>query len=168
MPQRLKIPSPNLEMTRRHFLRSGVSAATVQLLLSAGVLHTAKAASASTQALDAAFNAHTLKKALNALGANPTPAAQIILTAPDLAENGASVEITLHSDLPNTTDMYLLVAKNPNPLVASFNVPSGTVPDIRLRIRMSETSAIHAVVKAGGQFYSTVHNTQVTVGGCLG
>jgi sulfur-oxidizing protein SoxY len=160
-------PTPS----RRRFLEAGLSAVTIQLLLNAGVLNTAQAATTaleSQSSLDTAFQATQFKVALKALGANPTHSSNIILTAPDVAENGASVDIAVESNLPNTTDIYILVAKNPNPLAAVFHLDGGTIPEIRLFIRMSESSAIHAVVKADGKFYSAIHDTQVTVGGCLG
>jgi sulfur-oxidizing protein SoxY len=35
------------------------------------------------------------------------------------------------SKLPNTTEIYLLVEKNPTPLAAGFMIPAGTEPTCR-------------------------------------
>ena len=40
--------------------------------------------------------------------------------------------------------------------------------DIATRIKMSETSDVIAVVKAGGKMYSARKNVKVTIGGCGG
>jgi sulfur-oxidizing protein SoxY len=143
---------------------------TAGLLLAAGTI-TLGEAQAATNTLDTAFKSHSLKNALQALPGNSNtviPSPKIHLTVPEIAENGASVFVAVMSELPNTTDIYLLVAKNPNPLAASFSFDNNAIADIKLYIRMSESSAVHAVVKAGGKFYSTVQDVQVTVGGCLG
>ncbi|MEY3995778.1 MAG: thiosulfate oxidation carrier protein SoxY [Pseudomonadota bacterium] len=155
---------------RRKLLSASLSITTLQLLLNAGIIPTALANSNfESYSLPVAFTANTVKKALSALKI-PTPSTshQIILTAPDIAENGASVSIGVISELPNTTDIYILVAKNPNPLAASIFIPSGIVPEIKLYIRMNETSPIHVVVKSNDTFYAAIHTVQVTVGGCAG
>ncbi len=144
--------------------------ATLQLLLGAGIIPIVKAKNNfETESLPVAFTANTLKKALSDLKIPPPSISQkIILTAPDIAENGASVSVGVVSELPNTTHIYILVAKNPNPLAASIFIPNGTVPEIKLYIRMNETSPIHVIVKSNDKFYAAIHTVQVTVGGCAG
>ena len=62
----------------------------------------------------AAFEAKTLDETVKALG-GPPPAqsADISITAPDIAENGAVVPVGVTSKIPNTQNVYILVEKNP-------------------------------------------------------
>jgi sulfur-oxidizing protein SoxY len=90
------------------------------------------------------------------------------VVAPDIAENGAVVPIGASSKLPNTTDIYLIVEKNPMPLAAAFSIPAGTATEISTRLKMGQSSNVIAVVKADGKLYSATKETKVTLGGCGG
>ena len=151
-------------MNRRQTLHAGLSASSVGLLLSAGLITPVQA-----QTAKAAFDAKNVKDAINALGAAPTAGgAQITITSPDIAENGAVVPVGVASTVPGTTEIYILVEKNPNPMAASFRVPEGTEANVQTRVKMGQSSNIHAVVKANGKLYSSVKETKVTLGGCGG
>jgi sulfur-oxidizing protein SoxY len=151
--------------SRRNALQAGLSASTTALLLNAGLIRTAQAQAASKPS----FDAKTLKDALASLGAPPTDAsAQIIITASDIAENGAVVPVGVVSNIPGTTDIYILVEKNPFPLSASFSIPTGTEPNVQTRVKMGQSSNIHAIIKANGKLYAAVKETKVTLGGCGG
>ncbi|MBN4658869.1 hypothetical protein H4F44_24045, partial [Escherichia coli] len=52
------------------------------------------------------------------------------------------------SKLPNTTEIYLLVEKNPTPLAAAFMIPAGTEADVQTRLKMGQSTNVLAVVKA--------------------
>lgn len=150
---------------RRNALQAGLSASTMALLLSAGLITPAQAQTAGK----ASFDAKTLKDALASLGTAPTDAsAQIVITASDIAENGAVVPVGVVSHIPGTTDIYILVEKNPFPLSASFSIPAGTEPNVQTRVKMGQSSNIHAVIKANGKLYAAVKETKVTLGGCGG
>jgi len=97
-----------------------------------------------------------------------TPSKNIKLKAPDIAENGAVVPITITSNIPHTESISIVVAKNPSPLAATFNLGPTTKGYISTRIKMSKTSDVTAVIKAGGKLYSTSKNVKVTIGGCGG
>jgi sulfur-oxidizing protein SoxY len=151
-------------MNRRQTLHAGLSASTLGLLLSAGIITPAQA-----QASKGSFEAKTLKEALSALGAAPVAGgAQITITSPDIAENGAVVPVGVSSELPGTSDIYILVEKNPFPLSAGFSIPAGTEANVQTRVKMGQSSNIYAVVKANGKLYSSVKETKVTLGGCGG
>lgn len=119
-------------------------------------------------AFDAAFKAPDVDGAFKALGATPTPSDQIQLATPDIAENGAVVPVSITSKLPNTEQIMILVEKNPNPMAAAFVIPAGTEGFVSTRVKVGQTSLIHAVVKADGKFYSAARETKVTLGGCGG
>ena len=89
-------------------------------------------------------------------------------TAPDIAENGAVVPVTVQSGLPKTESIAILIEKNPNMLAANFDLPSGTDPLVGTRVKMGQTSNVYALVKADGKYYTAVKEIKVTLGGCGG
>jgi sulfur-oxidizing protein SoxY len=64
--------------------------------------------------------------------------------------------------------MYILVEKNLNPLAAGFTIPAGTEPTVSTRVKMAQTSNVHAVVKADNKYYVATKEVKVTLGGCGG
>ena len=93
---------------------------------------------------------------------------QIKLKAPDIAENGAVVPITVTSKIDGTTNMSILVATNNTPLTSTYELGPNTEGYISTRVKMAKTSDVIAVVKAGGKLYSTKKEVKVTIGGCGG
>jgi sulfur-oxidizing protein SoxY len=96
------------------------------------------------------------------------PSDKVKLDAPEIAENGAVVPISVSTNLADVTSISLLVSENPNALVASYKIPSGTVPTVANRIKMAKTSNVIAIVEAGGKLYSATKEVKVTLGGCGG
>jgi len=102
-------------------------------------------------------------------GGKPTEASdKIKLDAPEIAENGAVVPISVSTSLPGVTSISIMVAENPNALAASYRIPEGTTPQVSNRLKMAKTSNVVAVVESGGKLYSTSKEVKVTVGGCGG
>jgi sulfur-oxidizing protein SoxY len=93
---------------------------------------------------------------------------KVKLDAPEIAENGAVVPISVTTTLPDVTSISILVAENPNALAASYMIPAGTMPSVANRLKMAKTSNVIAIVEAGGKLYSTSKEVKVTVGGCGG
>lgn len=150
--------------TRRDFVKL---AGMLGVLAAAGLL-TEEQAIAQQQAWNkAAFDAKTLADAMRALGASaPVESRDIVITAPEIAENGASVQIGVASRIGKTDAMHLLIEKNPSILAASFAVPAGTEPNFITRVKMGETSNVYALVRADGRFYVAKKEVKVTAGGC--
>jgi sulfur-oxidizing protein SoxY len=96
------------------------------------------------------------------------PSDKVKLDAPEIAENGAVVPISVSTNLADVTSISLLVSENPNAQVASYKIPSGTVPTVANRIKMAKTSNVIAIVEAGGKLYSATKEVKVTLGGCGG
>lgn len=118
----------------------------------------------------AAFDAKTLGEALDALGGLISliskDSSLIRITAPEIAENGATVPVTVESLLTRTEQISILVDKNPTALVANFQISEGLEGFITARIKMAQTSSVIVVVKADGKFYRTSAEVKVTAGGC--
>jgi sulfur-oxidizing protein SoxY len=116
-----------------------------------------------------AFSAKTLDDVVKALGGNgATESVEVRMEAPDIAENGAVVPITIESRLPRTTAIALLVLKNPNALSSDFTIPEGTDPYISTRVKMAETGNVIALVRADNRYYYASKEVKVTLGGCGG
>jgi sulfur-oxidizing protein SoxY len=117
----------------------------------------------------AAFEAKSLADVVKALGGTPPAESKdIVITAPDIAENGAVVPVGVASKIPNTQTVHILVEKNPNTLAAGFTIPAGTEANIATRIKMGQTSNVYAVVKAGDKYFVASKEIKVTLGGCGG
>jgi sulfur-oxidizing protein SoxY len=101
-------------------------------------------------------------------GKTAEPSEKVKLDAPEIAENGAVVPITVSSTLADVTSISILVAENPNALAASYKIPAGTLPSVASRLKMAKTTNVIAIVEAGGKLYSTSKEVKVTVGGCGG
>jgi sulfur-oxidizing protein SoxY len=93
---------------------------------------------------------------------------KVKLDAPEIAENGAVVPISVSTTLSDVTSISILIAENPNALAASYKIPAGTMPSVANRLKMAKTSNVIAVVEAGGKLYSATREVKVTVGGCGG
>ncbi len=90
----------------------------------------------------------------------------ITITAPDIAENGATVPVAVTSKIPNTQSISIIAENNPFPLAASFDIMPGGDSYVSTRIKMGKTSDVRAIVKADGKFYTAAKEVKVTVGGC--
>ena len=101
-------------------------------------------------------------------GTNGEPSDQVELKAPDIAENGAVVPISVRTDLLDVESISIYVEKNPNPLAATFELSESSLPDVSTRIKMGTTSNVIAAVKAGEKVYTVSQEVKVTIGGCGG
>jgi sulfur-oxidizing protein SoxY len=116
-----------------------------------------------------AFKQKSDADAIKALyGKTAEPSDKVKMDAPEIAENGAVVPISVSSTLDNVTSISILVAENPNALAASYRIPEGTLPSVANRLKMAKTTNVIAIVEAGGKLYSTTKEVKVTVGGCGG
>lgn len=151
---------------RRDFIKvSGM----LGVLVATGLITAEQAAAQQAAWNKAAFEAKSLADVVKALGGgNVTESADIAITAPDIAENGAVVPVGVTSKVAGTSAVYILVDKNPNWLAASFNVPQGTEANVATRLKMGQTSNVLALVRANNQFFVATKEVKVTLGGCGG
>ncbi len=100
-------------------------------------------------------------------GTNETIDGKINLKAPDIAENGAVVPITIKTKLP-ATQIAVFQSANPEATVAVFDVHKNSIPNYSIRIKMQKTGYVTVVAKADGKLYRTKKLVKVTIGGCGG
>lgn len=151
---------------RRKFLKGSTSAALLLPLL--GVLRPSAVLAADWNRN--AFTARTTTEALKAYGAAmPAESREIVINAPEIAENGAKVDIEIVSNLANTRSLALFADKNPMPLCASFDFTPPLLPYARAQIKLAESTRIRAVAKtADGKVHVAFREVKVTLGGCGG
>jgi sulfur-oxidizing protein SoxY len=126
-------------------------------------------AAANDKYPEEAFKQKSDADAIKALYGKPAEASdKVKLDAPEIAENGAVVPVSVSTTLADVTSISILVSENPNALIASYKIPAGTVPGIANRIKMAKTSNVIVIVEAGGKLYSATKEVKVTVGGCGG
>jgi sulfur-oxidizing protein SoxY len=153
-----------MKLARRTVLKGG---GAMTLAAVTGVLRPRVAAGQGSWN-QAAFGSKTLDEIVRALGGSGyTPTKDVSWGAtPEIAENGAAVQVSVTSAIPKTESIAIVIEKNPGPLAAQFDVPPGTDPAIVTRFKMAQTSNVHAVVRADGKYFVATREIRVTFGGC--
>ena len=154
-------------MKRRIFLKGSLATGAAGMAVSTGLLTPRMVLAAWPKS---AFEAKTVDDAVKGLYGSGTLSGsdQIKIKAPDIAENGAVVPITISTDIANAESISVIVEKNASPLTASFVLGAGTEGYVSTRIKMGKTSSVIAVVKAGDKLHSAGKEVKVTIGGCGG
>src|ERR1700722_16018326 len=164
----MSTPQKSLPAPRRLILQGAASVALVGLGNLPFSLAPAFAA-ANDKYPEDAFKAKGDADAIKALyGKAAEPSDKVKLDAPEIAENGAVVPISVSTTLADVTSISFLVSENPNALAASYRIPAGTMPSVANRLKMAKTTNVIAIVEAGGKLYSATKEVKVTVGGCGG
>ena len=138
-----------MNLTRRDTMALGLGAAALALL--------PIRATAMTEDAIAAFT-----------GGAEVGDSGITLTAPEIAENGNTVPISV--DAPGASEILVLAAGNPLPGVATFKFgPLSGSQSAATRIRLAKSQDVIAVAKmADGSFVQASAAVKVTIGGCGG
>ena len=158
----------SLPLSRRLVLK-GAGAVALIGLGNLPLLPMPAIAAANDKYPEEAFKQKAEKDAIQALyGRTAEASDKVKLDAPEIAENGAVVPISVTTTLENVTSISFLVSGNPNALAASYAIPQGTLPSVSNRLKMQQTSNVIAIVEAGGKLYSATKEVKVTVGGCGG
>lgn len=151
--------------TKRRLLLKGSGA--MALSASAGLLTPATVLANWPQA---AFKAQDQAQALKDLLGTETfeTTDAIKIKAPDIAENGAVVPVTVSTDLDGVQSITIFAAGNHTPLIASFELADNALPFVSTRIKMAETADVIAVVKTDAGLFGNTKRVKVTIGGCSG
>ena len=160
-------------VTRRLVLRGAGAVALAGLSvagLGVAAFHTPAAlAAANDKYPEDAFKQKDSKEAIKLLyGRTAEPSDKIKLDAPEIAENGAVVPISVSTSIADVTSIAFVVPENPNVLAAYYRIPQGTMPSIANRLKMAKTSNVIVIVESGGKLFSATREVKVTVGGCGG
>ncbi|MCC7080720.1 MAG: thiosulfate oxidation carrier protein SoxY [Burkholderiales bacterium] len=151
-----------MKVKRRQFLQVAVGASALAALGP----HAARQAGAA-EWNKVGFQAKAVEQALESLGAaGAVPSKDVIVKAPDIAENGAVVPIEVTSKIPNTRSIAIIADKNPFPLVAIFEFANGAEAYASTRMKMSATSNVRVLARADDKFYTASREVKITIGGC--
>ncbi|MEJ2403188.1 MAG: thiosulfate oxidation carrier protein SoxY [Candidatus Thiodiazotropha sp.] len=155
------------EMKRRIFLKRSLAAGSVGIAAATGLLAPQQVLAAWNKT---AFESKDLADGLKALlgSSDTTESGEIKVKAPDIAENGAVVPVTIETDMTGVESIAVIASNNPVPLIANFVLGPGALGFVSTRIKMGKTGDVIGVVKAGGKLYSAKKEVKVTIGGCGG
>lgn len=153
---------------RRKLLKGGASATLLSPLIGTGLLAPRRVLAAEWN--KNAFTALTIGDALKAYGsANAIESRDIVINAPEIAENGAKVEVEITSNVANTRSLAIFADKNPMPLCSAIEFSGPVLPYVRIQLKMAETTRVRAVAKTtDGKSYVAFREIKVTLGGCGG
>ena len=154
------------DIKRRVFLKGSVASGAVAAAVGAGLLTPQMVLAEWNKA---AFESKTVEDAVKNLGLEGgEESADINIKAPDIAENGAVVPVTVDVSMDGVEKIAFIVKENPSPLVATFSMGDGGVPFARTNIKMGKTSDVIAMVTVGGKTFMAKKEVKVTIGGCGG
>ncbi len=93
----------------------------------------------------------------------------IHIKAPEIAENGAVVPITVDTSIANVNKISILVDNNPSLLTSSYDMNPQLEAYISTRVKMAKSSNIIAIVSTtDNQYFTASKSIKVTIGGCGG
>ena len=153
-------------MKRRLFIKGSLATGAFGVAVGTGLIPRTTLAAWSKDA----FEAKDINGALTGLFGSTDHAAsdKIKIKAPDIAENGAVVPVSVTTDIAGAKSISIITEKNQQPLTASFDLGAGAEGYVSTRIKMGKTSNVIAVVKADGKLHSATKEVKVTIGGCGG
>lgn len=155
-----------MQVTRRQALgvSLGLSAGALAIVALGPGLNAARADEAATE-----------KSLMEFTGGKKPEMGKITLNAPEIAENGNTVPISVSVDSEMTESSYvesvtLLADGNPNPAVATFHFsPMSGEAAATTRMRLAKTQNVVAVAKmSDGSVFMDKKLVKVTIGGCGG
>ena len=152
---------------RRIFLQGSLAAGTLGVAVAAGLLSPARVLAAWNSDAFAAKGVDDAVQALTGMS-DMADSGDIKIKAPDIAENGAVVPVTVSTSIENVQSISVIAINNPSPLVASFNPGSRAEGFVATRIKMGKSGDVIAVVQANGKLYKAAKEVKVTIGGCGG
>lgn len=141
------------------------------LILGAGALTTASLLALLPRAAEATPQAAA--ELLRKLVRGAPQHGRVTLAAPDIADNGNAVPLTVSVESPMTdadhvTAIHVVADGNPNPGVISVRLgPHNGRAEVSLRIRLASSEKVIAVAEMkDGSLWTASREVAVTLGGC--
>lgn len=158
-----------MDSARRTFVREVGGSGVIALLVACGFLPERACADLWNKP---AFGATSLEEALAAIvdgsrvEGKQFEDGDIEIIAPEIAENGAVVPVGVIAAMPGVQSIAILCEDNPQPLAAVYEIPPGTLADVKTRVKMAQSSNVVVLVKVRGVFHMASKAIKVTRGGC--
>jgi len=103
---------------------------------------------------------------VNNLGTSNVPVSEKVkLKIPAVATDSTAVPVEVSTTV-KADEIYLFVEKNYTPLVYKLTPGAGMLSYFSMRIKMRESSPVHAVVKSGQKYYRATANCEVSAQAC--
>ena len=154
-------------ISRRSVIKAGGGAALYSALASMGFFQSNPAMAAAWK--KDWFDTKNIPDTLKVMGIASAPSsADIVITSPDIAENGAVVPVGVASKIAKTEMIAVLIEKNPAMMAGFYEFTADALPDVSMRVKMGQSSDVIAIVKADGKFFMAKKEVKVTLGGCGG
>lgn len=151
-----------MSLNKRKFIKH-----TITILSAAGFANAFKVFAGWPSELFTSKNSNKIITSL-ANDSNISDSDLIMIKAPDIAENGGVVPVTVSTKLDKVNNISILVENNPNPLTSSFEINDRLSPYVSTRVKMAKTSNITAIVSTENGYFRASRNIKVTIGGCGG
>jgi sulfur-oxidizing protein SoxY len=90
----------------------------------------------------------------------------VTVTAPDIAESGDVVPVSVAADLANIESITLVADNNPVPLVATYRLAPEVEGFVATRIKLAQSCNVVALVKSDGRLHMAGKPVRVVMGGC--
>lgn len=155
-------------MKRRSFLKATLATGAASVAVSAGLLTPSTVLASWNKE---AFEAKKVDAGLKALlgSTDAADSADVKLTAPAIAENGAVTPVTVDaSGMKGVESIVIVASDNPTPMVCEYKFSGAAQGFVSTRIRLGSTQQVVGIVKAGGKLYKAQQEVRVTIGGCGG
>ncbi len=152
-----------LNSNKRNFLLQVISVAALSMLGSISRVF--------SEWQESLFTHKELNEVFSSLTNNTTPteSENIYIKAPEIAENGAVVPITVDASIPDVTSISIIVDNNPSPLTSSFDINTQLEAYVSTRVKMAKSSNIIALITTkNNEFFTASKSIKVTIGGCGG
>lgn len=156
-----------IDPKRRLLLKSSFATGVVAVAAGAGLL---KPISVLAAWPESAFKATSIDTAIADLygTGDATESGDIELKAPEIAENGAVVPVTVKSSLSDVESIGIIIEGNGRPMGAQFKLTPKAKPIVSTRLKVAKSSKVVALVQQGDKLLSASRDVKVTVGGCGG
>lgn len=147
-------------MKRRLFMKGTLAGSAITAALGAGLL--------APRAVLAAWPKAEMEA--TAVGDTGMASGTVKIKAPEIAENGAVVPVTVDAVGVDgiVESISIIAASNQRPLAATYNLKEGAVPFVSTRLKMGKTGDVYGVVKTASGTVSAKTQVKVTIGGCGG
>ena len=153
-------------MQRREFFKTLGTVAAVAAVVTPTMSFADAPVSANKMSYDDALNAITG-------GKTPKESSAIKLKAPEIAENGAVVPVTVEVDSPMTDadyvkSIHVIAGKNANARCVDVHLtPANGKAMFATRVKLGGTQKIATIVAlSNGEFLIASQSVKVTIGGC--
>jgi len=152
-------------MNRRKFLGLGLGVAAVS-----GLVPSALMAENFRKSKPDLWKAKTPADAIKGLfGTDKMEKSGVSLKAPEIAENGAVIPITIKEVPAGAKTVAVFQDADPESATAVFTIHPRSVPNgYSIRIRMKKTGKVTVVADVDGKLFYDEKQVKVTKGGCGG